>query len=76
MQQLNWMPPVSPLNEMEKSCIAFLKTKELFSQEELLAFTQIEFGALASLLFELEMKQVIQVLPNNQITLMPAYYTI
>lgn len=76
LQQLNWVPAPAPLNETEKKCIAFLKTKELFSPDELLAFTQMDFGELSSLIFDLEMKQIIQVLPGNQITLMPAYYSI
>jgi DNA processing protein len=76
LQQLNWVPASAHLTEMEKNCIAFLKSKELFSQDELLAFTQLDFGELASLVFELETKQIIQVLPGNQITLMPAYYSI
>lgn len=62
--------------KQKKKCIAFLKTKELFSPDELLAFTQLDFGELASLIFDLEMKQIIQVLPGNQITLMPAFYSI
>jgi len=76
LQQLNWIPTTAALSETEKNCIAILKRKELFSQEELLASMQLDIGTFAELIFELEMKQIIQVLPGNQVTLMPAYYSI
>ncbi|MDP3393103.1 DNA-processing protein DprA [Sediminibacterium sp.] len=75
MQQLNWVALAPELSPEEKAFITLMKQQEIFSMDELLQLTGLGIGSLSSLLLQLELQQVIQVLPGRSFTLMPAFYS-
>jgi DNA processing protein len=76
MKQLNWLDAAPELNAAQKVFIGIMKQQEIFSMDELLQISGFGIGNLSRLLLELEILQVIQVLPGERFTLMPAYYSI
>lgn len=76
MQQLNWVASTPALSPEQKALIALMKQQEIFSNDELLQLTGLGIGSLSSLLLEMELQQVVQVLPGGYFTLMPAFYSI
>jgi len=75
LQQLNWTTPTPELSSSQKELISLMKQQEIFSKDELLQLTGLGVGSLSSLLLQLELQQVIQVLPSGSFTLMPAFYS-
>ena len=75
LQQLNWVNTLPELSAAQKAFIHLMQQQEIFSKDELLQLTGFGIGHLSSLLLELELQQVIQVLPGGSFTLMPAFYS-
>lgn len=75
MQQLNWVPNTPTLSPSQKALISVMKQQEIFSKDELLQLTGLGVGSLSSLLLQLELQNIIQVLPSGSFTLMPAFYS-
>lgn len=76
LQQLNWVNTIPELSPAQKGLISLMKQQEIFSMDELLQLTGLGIGSLSGLLLQLELHQIIQVLPGESFTLMPAYYSI
>ncbi|HQS22999.1 MAG: DNA protecting protein DprA [Sphingobacteriia bacterium 24-36-13] len=75
LQQLNWVNTIPELSPAQKGLISLMKQQEIFSMDELLQLTGLGIGSLSGLLLQLELQQIIQVLPGESFTLMPAYYS-
>jgi len=75
LQQLNWVNTLPELSPAQKGLISLMKQQEIFSMDELLQLTGLGIGSLSGLLLQLELQQIIQVLPGESFTLMPAYYS-
>lgn len=75
LQQLNWVTSIPLLSPEKKALIHLMKQQEIFSMDELLQLTGLGIGSLSGLLLQLELQQIIQVLPGESFTLMPAFYS-
>lgn len=76
MRFLNWQNTPTAISASSHALMQQMHSQEIFSMEDLLNVSGLSIGALSVALLELEMAQMIQVLPGQQFTLMPAYHAI
>ncbi|MFY8025533.1 MAG: DNA-processing protein DprA [Sediminibacterium sp.] len=76
MKQLNWINTMPTLSAAQKAMIRLMQQQEIYSIDELLSISGLSIGSLYTLILELSTQQVIQELPGESFTLMPAYYSI